>query len=109
MEVFLVTVALLLLLLMVAASASPAFFAVARAMSRREPELELWQMMRRRGLVADDPSVRPGDMARAIRRCTFCPSVDVCHRWLAAERGEGAEEFCPNLRFFQSLESAQHH
>ena len=109
MEAFLVTVTLLLLLLMVAASTSPAFFASMRAMSRsRESELEMWQMMRRRGLAADGPSLPPGDLARAVRRCTFCPSVDVCHRWLAAQRTEGAEEFCPNIRFFQSLESEQH-
>jgi len=102
------TVALLVALFLLAASASPAFLTLwSRAMSE-DRELEMWRMMRRRGLVADPPSLRPADMARAIRRCTLCPSVDACRTWLATGRTEGAEDFCPNARFFQTLESAPH-
>lgn len=102
------TIGVLILLLLVAASASPAFLSLwGRAMAQ-DRELEMWQMMRRRGLVAEDASLRPADMARAIRRCTLCPSTDACRHWLASGRAEGADEFCPNARFFESLQSAPH-
>jgi hypothetical protein len=100
------TAALLTLLLLLAATASPAFFVFWRRAMTRQRELEMWQMIRRRGLVADE--ARPADMARAIRRCTLCPSVEACRRWLASGRAEGAEDFCPNERFFESLKSAPH-
>ena len=100
------TVALLVVLLILAASASPVFLSLwARAMTH-ERELEMWQMMRRRGLV--DDAARPADMARAIRRCNLCPSVDECRAWLASGRADGVEDFCPNARFFDSLERARH-
>lgn len=96
--------ALLAVLLLLAASASPAFFSLwSRAMTQ-ERELEMWRMMRRRGLVGDD--ARPGEMATAIRRCTLCPSVDECRAWLASGRSDGLEDFCPNVRFFETLEKA---
>lgn len=99
------TVALLSLLLLLAASAVPAFFSLWAGALAKDRELEMWRMMRSRGRVADD-SVRPADMARAIRRCTLCPSVEECRRWLASGRAEGADEFCPNTRFFASLPRA---
>ena len=101
------TVALLSLLLLLAASAVPAFFSLWAGALSRDRELEMWRMMRVRGLLADDASIRPADMARAIRRCTLCPSVDPCQRWLASGRDEGADEFCPNTRFFASLAEAR--
>lgn len=108
MQAVLGTVALVALFLLLAASASPAVFVLWGRGTARERELEMWEMMRRRGLMTDDPSVRPADMARAIRRCNFCPSVEACRRWLASGRAEGAEAFCPNDRFFASVESTQH-
>ena len=108
MQAALGTVALVSLLLLFAASASPGVLALWGRAIGRERELEMWEMMRRRGLVADDPSARPADMARAIRRCTLCPSLDTCRSWLAGGRGAGAEDFCPNDRFFAALDSLQH-
>ena len=108
MQTLLVTAALVSLLLLLAASASPGVLALWGRATGRERELEMWDMMRRRGLVPDDLSATPADMARAIRRCTLCPSVPVCRRWLASGRGEGAGDFCPNDRFFDALESTQH-
>jgi hypothetical protein len=108
MQAILGTVALVSLFLVLAASAAPGVLALWGRARGRERELEMWQMMRRRGLAADDGSARAADMARAIRRCTLCPSVESCRRWLASGRAEGADDFCPNDRFFAALESAQH-
>jgi hypothetical protein len=102
------TVGILAFLLVLAAASSPALLAAWARATSRERELEMWQVMRRRGLVADDASLNAADMAHAIRRCRLCPSVDACRAWLASGRSEGSDEFCPNERFFRSLDSAQH-
>lgn len=102
------TAAILAFLIALAIAASPPLVAAwSRAMGP-DRELEMWPVMRRRGIVADDRSARAADMARAIRRCSLCPSAQICRAWLASGRSEGTDEFCPNERFFQSLADAQH-
>lgn len=100
------TVAILAFLIILAIAASPPLVAAwSRAMGGQR-ELEMWRVMGRRGLVADDASLRPAELARAIRRCSLCPSVESCRAWLASGRSEGSDEFCPNERFFRSLAKA---
>ena len=102
------TLALLAFLLVLAAACSPPLLAAWARVTGGHRELEMWQVMRRRGLVADDLSMNAERMARAIRRCQLCPSVEICRGWLASGGSKGTDEFCPNDRFFQALDKAQH-
>ena len=104
----LATVVVLSLLLALAAACVPSLAAAWDRAMNSNGELEMWRVMRRRGLVADDARVAPVAMAQAIRRCQLCPSADDCRAWLASGRVAGTEEFCPNERFFESLDSAPH-
>ena len=106
MDTGLAVLAIAVVLVLVAASASPALFPLWHRYMARQSDLEIWPMMRRRGVALDEDVVRPSEVADAIRRCTLCPSVNECRGWLASERREGAEDFCPNERFLQSLPSA---
>lgn len=74
-----------------------------RRVLNRNAELEIWAMMRRLGI---SPEARPGNdpvMARAMRRCVMCPSLDECDQWLASRRTDGIDEFCPNAPVLESL------
>ena len=102
------TAAVLALLLALAIAASPPLLAAWGRATGRQHELEMWRAMRRRGLATDEASVAPEQVARAIRRCQLCPSVEHCREWLASSRTDGMDEFCPNDRFFQSLRGAPH-
>ncbi|HET7197162.1 MAG TPA: DUF6455 family protein [Burkholderiales bacterium] len=94
--------------MLLAAAASPPLFAAWACATGREGELEIWRVMRRRGLAVDEAATDPAPIARAIRRCQLCPSLDQCRAWLARGHCQGTDEFCPNDGFFRSLDSAQH-
>lgn len=100
------TIVVLFLLLALAAVSVPSLAAAWDRAMNSNGELEIWRVMRRRGLVVDDARVAPAAMAQAIRRCQLCPSVESCRTWLASGQVAGTDEFCPNERFFESLHSA---
>ena len=87
------------------AAVLPALYALARRMSARPGELEIFRVMHRMGLSPlDAASEEPRGMALALRRCALCPGVDACHEWLASSSREGLDRFCPNAPYFRKLE-----
>jgi hypothetical protein len=103
MEAFITSLALLLLFAGLVA-AVPMAFAGWRRLVAREGDLQIWRVMRRRGLEPDDTAVRDATLARAVRRCVMCPSIDDCNHWLASGKREGLGLFCPNATFFRDIE-----
>ena len=74
--------------------ALPYIDAAWRRVGARDADLQMWRIMTRRGIVPD--RVTQADLARAVRRCVFCPSIEQCDRWLAQNEQDGLEDFCPN-------------
>jgi hypothetical protein len=92
------------LLLFLLATVAPALYALRMRISGGEQKLEFWRALQRRGLSAADASADPGALKVALRRCTLCPSVDMCNEWLASREREGLEAFCPNAAYLKRLE-----
>jgi hypothetical protein len=97
----LVPLALLVLLI---AAVAPGIYALRKRLGQGGRRLELWRMLHRRGLTADDALGEPRPLAMALRRCALCPSVEECRHWLASDAREGFEAFCPNSRYIERLE-----
>jgi hypothetical protein len=70
----------------------------------RNPPLEIWTLLRRRGVSVAEATESPRDFALALRRCALCARVEACKKWLASGTREGHEEFCPNTAFLYRLE-----
>jgi len=102
------TVLIVVLLLFIVGAAAHAIYAGWRRGMFDGRALELWQMMRRRGLSADDAAGRERTLALATRRCVMCPSTEECRTWLASGKRAGLEEFCPNAAFLESLAEPKH-
>jgi hypothetical protein len=92
------------LLLFLLAAVAPALYALRRRISGGEQKLEFWRALQRRGLSVADVSADPGTLKVALRRCTLCPSVDMCTEWLASRERDGLERFCPNASYLKRLE-----
>lgn len=73
-------------------------------LTAREGDLQIWQVLARSGLGAEDAARRPAELGHAVRRCVMCPSIEECDHWLASGKREGLGEFCPNATFFAGLE-----
>lgn len=95
---------LALMLVVGAVVAGPVLYAAWRRITSREADLEIWRVMRRRGLARGDAAGRESGLSRAVRRCVACPSLDQCQDWLASGRKDGLDEFCPNAPFYAALE-----
>lgn len=78
-----------------------------RRLTSRDGELQIWRTMRRIGVAQADHHAHDGKMARAVRRCVMCPSIEECDHWLASGNREGLGLFCPNAGFFGDLKSTQ--
>jgi Family of unknown function (DUF6455) len=104
------TVLIVVLLLFIVGAAAPAIYAGWRRGMFDGRALELWQMMRRRGLSADADAAagREHALALAARRCVMCPSTEECRTWLASGKQAGLEEFCPNASLLESLAEQKH-
>jgi hypothetical protein len=63
--------------------------------------------MRRTGISSDDAAGQDAKLARAVRRCVLCPSIEECDRWLASGSREGLGLFCPNATFFGDLKAGK--
>ncbi|OGA42135.1 MAG: hypothetical protein A3G28_02415 [Betaproteobacteria bacterium RIFCSPLOWO2_12_FULL_68_19] len=106
MGTLLTTIVIVGLLLFAAAAVVPGVVAVWRRVMNDSGTLQLWQMMRRRGLKPEDAAGEERALAVAVRRCTLCPSTEQCERWLAGE-GEAPESFCPNATYLENLERSK--
>jgi hypothetical protein len=70
--------------------------------------LELWEILRRRGLrhAADrDPQA----LAQAVERCTVCRSSAQCRRLLSGGQDEKVAAFCPNVMYLSHLRDMERH
>jgi hypothetical protein len=82
----------------------PYIYAAWRRIGEREADLQLWRVMTRRGIDADQRATH-AQLAGAIRRCVLCPSIERCDRWLAENEQDALEEFCPNAALFAGRNS----
>lgn len=90
--------------LVLLAAVAPGLYALRKRMAMEGGQLEFWRVLQRRGLGPEDAEDDPRSLGMAIRRCTLCPSVDVCGDWLASGAREGLEDFCPNAEYLRRLE-----
>jgi len=99
----LITGAVTLLLFMALISTLPFLYAAWRRVVARDADLQIWRVMRRRGLAPDGAPLTDAKVARAVRRCVLCPSLEECDHWLASGKTDGLAEFCPNAGLFEDL------
>lgn len=97
-----ILVILVLVGLAVAATA-PAFYALRHRLGQAGT-LELWKVLARRGLSADEEAAAGRALAGAIRRCALCTNVESCRSWLTGKGTQRLEEFCPNAPYLERLE-----
>ena len=98
--------AIVSLLIIAVAAVWPAMYAIfSRAVASDTRELNLWQVMRRRGL--NGLSGRDPEIARAMYRCIACPEAAGCDERLAECRFDEIDQFCPNRAFLDHL-AAKH-
>jgi hypothetical protein len=77
-------------------------------LGRDVASLELWEILRRRGLrpAADrDPQA----LGRAVERCSACRSSAECSRLLTAGQDEKVAAFCPNVMYLSHLRDMERH
>lgn len=78
--------------------ALPYVYAAWRRLYKRGDDLQMWHVLRRRGIAAEE---LPGNsLARALRRCTFCADIERCERWLVSPEADDLADFCPNATLF---------
>lgn len=70
--------------------------------------LELWDVLRRRGLrrTADQG---PESLAQAVARCARCRDSLACGRLLEAEQDDELADFCPNAMYVAHLRAMERH
>lgn len=100
----LVTGIVLLALFVGIIAAMPFAYAGWRRLTARDGDLQIWRAMRRQGLMPDAGAGDDAKMARAVRRCVLCPSIDECDHWLASGNKDGLARFCPNASLFDDLQ-----
>jgi len=93
----------LILLFAALIAALPYIHAACRRIGARDADLQLWRVMARRGIAPDDSPGTQARLAHAVRRCVFCPSIEECDHWLAANAHDGLEEFCPNANLLGQI------
>ena len=103
MDAFITSLALLILFAVLVGTL-PMALAGWRRLVAREGDLQIWRAMRRRGIASEDTAGQDANLARAVRRCVMCPSIDDCDQWLASGKREGLGLFCPNATFFHDME-----
>jgi len=104
MESMLTGLVLLMLFAGVVASL-PFAYAGWRRLTQREGDLQIWRALRRTGIAAEDAAASQAKLARAVRRCVMCPSIEECDHWLASGDREGLGLFCPNASFFGEMKA----
>ena len=102
MSSFLSGLVLLVVFAMLVA-ALPIAYAAWRRIGARGEDLQIWKMMRRRGIATSEAPSNPAELARAVRRCVLCPSIEACDEFLASG-SKDATRFCPNDALLAKLE-----
>ena len=85
----------------------PFAYAGWRRLTSRDGDLQIWRAMRRVGVMPADAAGHEPKMARAVRRCVMCPSIEECDHWLGSGNREGLGLFCPNASFFAELKATK--
>lgn len=83
-------------------------FGMWRRASRDVSQLQLWEVLRRRGTrraAARDERA----LAFAVERCTVCRSTTECEHILAAGQDEKIHAFCPNVMYLKHLDAMKRH
>ena len=65
--------------------------------------LPFFRMVERRGVSLATLEQRPGDLGRAVRRCTHCSDRARCEEWFA---GSGKAPSCPNGAYLDNAARA---
>ena len=76
--------------------------------SRDVEQLELWEILQRRGtreLAARNPQA----LVAAAERCRDCRQADECARLIVAGRDAEIEAFCPNVMYHRHLDAMKRH
>jgi uncharacterized protein DUF6455 len=97
----------LLLFFVAAVVAAPFIHAAWRRIGAREADLQIWRLMARRGIAVDDSPAAQPKLARVVRRCVLCPSIEECDHWLASDGKRSVAEFCPNAAALDELGKKQ--
>ena len=80
------------------------FIAGWRRILKADRPLPLGEMMLRHGAHLPQVGNLAGrELGRAVRRCLSCGSAERCRTWLAEDRNQGYEAFCPNAGFIEEL------
>src|SRR6266516_1134514 len=95
MEALSISLTLLLLFAAIVA-ALPFLHAAWRRLNEREADLQIWRVMARRAIVAEDTPAAQAKLAHAVRRCVLCSGIEECDHWLASDGKASLGEFCPN-------------
>jgi hypothetical protein len=96
-------VAAFALLMLAAAAVAPAIYARWRSAVVHGSELQIWRVLRSRGIRAEEAAGKEREILVAAHRCSACRSAERCDAWLASGKAEGLEEFCPNYGLMQQL------
>ena len=99
------SIVILGLLLLLLAAVGPLVFAMRERWLLPAEQLELCKVLERRGL-AERAAQNPIGFGVALRRCTFCRSVERCNDWLESPAGSELQDFCPNAAFVERVAKA---
>lgn len=64
-----------------------------------DPRLRLVEMLDRQGLKLGEDLSRIYSDAIATRTCVYCDVKEECDAWLASDKRDGFEAFCPNAQY----------
>ena len=76
--------------------------------SRDVEQLELWEILRRRG-TREIAARTPQGLVAAAERCRDCRKADECARLIVAGRDAQIEAFCPNVMYYRHLDAMRRH
>lgn len=71
-------------------------------------ELQLWEVLRRRG-TRRRANQNPQALEFAVQRCTECRHPEECSRLLAAGKDAELEKICPNTMYLRHLDAMERH
>jgi hypothetical protein len=71
-------------------------------------QLQLWEVLRRRG-TRKAANQNPQALAFAVERCTECTHVEECDRALKSGGEAELGKFCPNAMYLRHLDAMKRH
>jgi hypothetical protein len=85
-----------------------ALFGAWRRAVRSIADLQIWEVLRRRG-TRRLANQNPAALAFAVERCTECRSVAECNRLLAEGKDAELDQLCPNAMYLRHLDAMDRH